>query len=119
MGYAPMNLDAEVKIVWALHPSLNPASRRKAIETGINFHRVKALPTIPLERRRYAWIPEVTVAGHANPNPIHSHLPQDLQFKLTLRNNLINPLIICPTRAVINYGGDWHKSANARQRRYE
>ena len=57
-----MNLDAEVEAGWTFYPCFNPASDWKTVEAGVDFNRVEALFTIPLERGRYAFIPKIAVA---------------------------------------------------------
>ena len=57
-----MNFDAEVEVGWTFYPCFNPASDWKAVEAGVDFNRVEALLTIPLERGRYALIPKIAIA---------------------------------------------------------
>jgi len=75
-----MNFNAEVEIARTFHPCFNPASDWKAVEAGVNFNRVKALLTIPLERGWYSLVPEIAIAGGAYPNFTHKHRPQFIEM---------------------------------------
>jgi hypothetical protein len=57
-----VNLDAEVETSWTFCPCFNPASYWKTVEAGVDFNRVEALFTMPLERGRYALIPKIAIA---------------------------------------------------------
>ena len=85
-----MNFDAEVKIVWTLYPSLNPASRWKTIEARVDFNRVKTLFTVPLKRGGLSPIPKITVAGSANSNFIHKDQPGYQLACLDQKKNILH-----------------------------
>jgi len=57
-----LDFNVEVKTVRTFYPCFDPASDWKAVEAGVDFNRVKALLTIPLERVWYTFVPEVAIA---------------------------------------------------------
>lgn len=85
-----MNFDAEVKIVWALYPSLDPAFRWKTIEARVDFNCVKTLFTVPLKRGGLSFIPKIAVARSANPNFIHKDQPGYQLVCLDQKKNILH-----------------------------